>query len=68
VTTGPGWYPNQDGTPSLRYWNGKAWTDGVALTEPASQPPPVPEPGSGVSRKTLMDRQREHMSEAKAER
>lgn len=35
-----GWYPDPTGGPSLRYWNGQAWTADYA---PMPQPPPVVE-------------------------
>ncbi|HET6818912.1 MAG TPA: DUF2510 domain-containing protein [Mycobacteriales bacterium] len=31
-----GWYPNPDGTPSLRWWSGVAWTGAV---NPLPSPP-----------------------------
>ncbi|HET7310433.1 MAG TPA: DUF2510 domain-containing protein [Mycobacteriales bacterium] len=31
----PGWYPNPDGTPSLRWWSGLAWTADVQRYAPA---------------------------------
>jgi uncharacterized protein DUF2510 len=53
-----GWYPNPDGTPSLRWWDGSRWTDAVqesppppppatpAPPTPAAAPPPGPFPGA----------------------
>lgn len=32
--TPPGWYPAPDGAPTLRYWDGAAWTSNVAPMPP----------------------------------
>jgi hypothetical protein len=51
-----GWYPNPDGTPSMRWWDGTQWTDavqgatgspvasgpGLPPGPPAQGPPPLP--------------------------
>jgi hypothetical protein len=29
-TPAPGWYPDPNGAPQLRYWNGQVWTDHTA--------------------------------------
>ena len=39
--TPAGWYPNPDGTPTLRYWNGQSWTPHSAPLEPAGNAPMV---------------------------
>ena len=34
VVTPPGWYPNPDGSRSMRYWDGSAWTEHLASGPP----------------------------------
>ncbi len=41
----PGWYPDPQGYPALRWWNGWAWT---AHTGPLPPPPVVMQPGKSV--------------------
>jgi hypothetical protein len=36
--SGPGWFPDPDGTPQLRWWDGNRWTGNVAPA-PISQVP-----------------------------
>lgn len=36
-----GWYPNPDGSPSNRYWDGTTWTDHIG-------PPNTPPSGDGL--------------------
>jgi len=38
-TPAPGWYPETPGSARLRYWNGAAWTEHVAGTDPAAAGP-----------------------------
>ncbi|MDC0767058.1 DUF2510 domain-containing protein [Streptomyces sp. HD] len=46
--TPPGWYPDpgrkNDGPPTERWWDGKAWTDQVRPTGSAAEGTPPPEP------------------------
>lgn len=39
----PGWYPDHGGGPSLRYWDGRQWTDHVAVRKPSLGKPVSPE-------------------------
>ncbi len=45
----PGWYPDPDGKPTDRYWNGSEWTDNtrpqIATNSPVS---PIQPKKSGV--------------------
>ncbi|MCL1900373.1 MAG: DUF2510 domain-containing protein [Promicromonosporaceae bacterium] len=43
--TPPGFYPNPDGSPTLRWWDGQAWAQQVQPLPqpPAAQPIPAPE-------------------------
>jgi hypothetical protein len=36
--TAPGWYPNPDGTPTYRYWDGDRWTEHIG---PQTPPGPI---------------------------
>ena len=40
--TPPGWYPDPDGSPRLRFWTGSAWSDHVSVPAPLP-PPPSPD-------------------------
>ena len=45
-----GWYPDPDGTPRLRWWNGSDWTENYIADERASNGPitgSVPPPTTG---------------------
>lgn len=45
-----GWYPDPDGTPRLRWWNGSDWTESYIVDERASNGPvtgSVPPPTTG---------------------
>jgi hypothetical protein len=49
-----GWYPNPDGSPSLRWWDGSQWTEAVSASPPPPSPvapsaPAVP-PGAAIGR------------------
>ncbi|HUO47402.1 MAG TPA: DUF2510 domain-containing protein [Acidimicrobiales bacterium] len=43
-----GWYPNPDGSPSLRWWDGRQWTEAVSVGPP-SPPPASAAPGQAAS-------------------
>lgn len=49
MTTPPaGWYPDPNGTPYERYWDGAAWSDQLRSNAPqAPAPAPPPEPAAG---------------------
>jgi hypothetical protein len=42
----PGWYPDPEGKPGERWWNGSSWSDSRrgAGTQPVSTPPPSAPP------------------------
>jgi hypothetical protein len=44
--TQPGWYPDQNGGPGMKYWDGQAWHDLPAAPAPPAMPtfPSVPVP------------------------
>ena len=37
-----GWYPDPEGRPQSRYWDGDAWTDQVGPALPQAAAPPAP--------------------------
>lgn len=47
-----GWYPNPDGTPTERWWDGQQWTnDGGVLASPSTST------GSGNQQRQRLQRQ-----------
>lgn len=40
--TTPGWYPNPDGSNSIRYWDGRSWRQVARPIQGAPTPPPQP--------------------------
>jgi hypothetical protein len=57
--TAPGWFPNPDGTPSQRFWDGRGWTDQVhpnAIQSPAGYAMPVQMivPSNGLATASLV--------------
>jgi hypothetical protein len=40
----PGWYPDPDGQPVLRWWDGGDWTDDTRLLPAARTAPPAGDP------------------------
>jgi len=34
----PGWYPDPAGSPSLRFWDGRRWTDALSMAVPPATP------------------------------
>ncbi|SDD79869.1 DUF2510 domain-containing protein [Rhodococcus tukisamuensis] len=40
----PGWYPNPDGSDSMRYWDGQKWTAVQANDAPTIPTAPIPAP------------------------
>ena len=43
-----GWYPDPNGAPHLRWWDGQAWTDYVEpYMEPTSSAHAAPDPSPG---------------------
>jgi len=41
-----GWYPDPDGKPADRYWDGTAWSSQTRPQTPVVAPPPAPAPSS----------------------
>lgn len=44
VTRSAGWYPDPDGKPGERWWNGAGWSDARRGATPAVTPQPMPVP------------------------
>ncbi len=42
VTRSAGWYPDPDGAPGERWWNGAGWSDARRGAAPAVTPQPMP--------------------------
>jgi hypothetical protein len=63
AVTDPGWYPNPDGTPTTRYWDGAQWTAHTVIPPPgpyqqgpmvAGFPVAYPAPTNGIATASLV--------------
>jgi hypothetical protein len=63
AVTDPGWYPNPDGTPTTRYWDGTQWTAHTVIPPPgpyqqgpmvAGFPVAYPAPTNGIATASLV--------------